>query len=42
MSTDQLAGAAAMTLVLGLAMTVGVLVGILGILAGWLFGRRRP
>jgi ABC-type sulfate transport system permease component len=42
MSAEELTAAAAVTLVLGLAMTVGVIVGVFGILLGWLFGRRRP
>jgi len=41
MSAEQLLAAAALALVLGLTMTIGVLVGVLGILAGWVFGRRR-
>jgi hypothetical protein len=42
MSAEELTAAAAITFVLGLAMTVGVLIGVFGLLFGWAFGRRRP
>jgi hypothetical protein len=42
MSADQLWSAAALALVLGMTMTVGVIVGVLGVLLGWAFGRRAP
>lgn len=42
MTADQLYSAAALALVLGLTMTVGVLVGVFGVLLGWVFGRRGP
>lgn len=41
MSAEELTAAAAVTFVLGLAMTVGVIIGVFGIVLGWLFGRRR-
>ena len=42
MSAEQLWSAAALTLVLGMTMTVGVLIGVFGVLLGWIFGRRAP
>jgi hypothetical protein len=41
-SAEELTAAAAVTFVLGLTMTVGVLIGVFGLLLGWVFGRRRP
>jgi hypothetical protein len=41
-SAEQLWSAAALTLVLGMTMTVGVLIGVFGVLLGWMFGRRAP
>jgi len=42
MSAEELWSAAALALVLAMTMTVGVLVGVFGVLLGWVFGRRGP
>jgi len=42
MGADELWSAAALTLVLGMTMTIGVIVGVFGVLLGWMFGRRAP